>query len=93
MATLRDTGFEIIHARYTRTAEAIFQIHPEWRNATAVLGTAARRIFRTIAGEDLAVRLLGDASLMMLTRRPAPFQWPLRPEIIARNSKPEGHSI
>lgn len=67
LATLRDTGFKIIDAQYTRTAEDILQIHPEWRTTTAILGNAARRIVRTIAGEDLSVRLLGGASLMVLT--------------------------
>ncbi|TIU60676.1 MAG: hypothetical protein E5W25_30470, partial [Mesorhizobium sp.] len=66
LATLRDTGFTIIDAQYTRTAEDILQIHPEWRTTTAILGNAARRIVRTIAGEDLSVRLLGGASLMVL---------------------------
>lgn len=67
LATLRDTGFKIIGAQYTRTAEDILQMHPEWRTTTAILGNAARRIVRTIAGEDLSVRLLGGASLMVLT--------------------------
>jgi SAM-dependent methyltransferase len=67
LATLRDTDFKIIDAQYTRTAEDILQIHPEWRTTTAMLGNAARRVVRTIAGEDLSVRLLGGASLMVLT--------------------------
>jgi SAM-dependent methyltransferase len=66
LATLRDTGFQIIDARYTRMAD-VLQIHPEWRTTTAMLGNAARRILRTIAGEGLSVRLLGGASLMVLT--------------------------
>ncbi|MER8527673.1 MULTISPECIES: class I SAM-dependent methyltransferase [unclassified Mesorhizobium] len=67
LATLRDTDFKIIDAQYTRTAEDILQIHPEWRTTTAILGNAARGIVRTMAGEDLSVRLLGGASLIVLT--------------------------
>jgi SAM-dependent methyltransferase len=67
LATLHDTGFKIIGTQYTRTAEDIFQIHPEWRTGAAFLGNVARRIVRSIAGEDLSVRLLGGASLMVLT--------------------------
>jgi SAM-dependent methyltransferase len=65
LATLRDTGFKIIDTMYTRTEDA-FRIHPEWRTTTAILGAAGRRVLRTIAGEDLSVRLLGGASLMVL---------------------------
>jgi Methyltransferase domain len=67
LATLRDTGFKIIGTQYTRTAEDILQIHPEWRTTTAMLGNAVRRVVRIVAGEDLSVRLLGGASLMVLT--------------------------
>jgi SAM-dependent methyltransferase len=66
LATLRDTGFKIIDAQYTRMEDAL-RIHPEWRTTTAILGIAGRRILRTITGEDLSVRLLGGASLMVLT--------------------------
>lgn len=66
LATLRDTGFEIIDRQYTRIEDAL-HIHPEWRTTRAILGIAGRRIVRTIAGEDLSVRLLGGASLMVLT--------------------------
>ena len=66
LATLRDTGFKIIDTQYTRTEDVLY-IHPEWRTTTAILGIAGRRILRTIAGEDLSVRLLGGASLMVLT--------------------------
>jgi len=66
LATLRDTGFKIIDTQYTRTAD-ILHIHPEWRTATAILGNTGRRIVRTVAGEDLSVRWLGGASLMVLT--------------------------
>jgi SAM-dependent methyltransferase len=66
LATLRDTGFEIIDRQYT-TAEDLLHIHPEWRTTPSLLANAARRIVRTVAGEDLSVRLLGGASLMVLT--------------------------
>jgi SAM-dependent methyltransferase len=66
LATLRDTGFAIIDRQYTRTEDTL-HIHPEWRTSTAILGTTGRRIVRTIAGEDVSVRLLGGASLMVLT--------------------------
>jgi SAM-dependent methyltransferase len=65
LATLRDTGFEIIDRQYT-TAGDFLHIHPEWRTAPGMLANAARRIVRTVAGEDLSVRLLGGASLMVL---------------------------
>ncbi|MBR1282165.1 class I SAM-dependent methyltransferase [Bradyrhizobium sp. AUGA SZCCT0177] len=66
LATLRDTGFEIIDRQYTRT-EDFLHIHPEWRTTKTLLANAGRRIVRTVAGEDLSVRLLGGASLMVLT--------------------------
>jgi SAM-dependent methyltransferase len=66
LATLRDTGFEIIDSQYTRM-EDFLHIHPEWRTAKSTLANAGRRVVRTIAGEDLSVRLLGGASLMVLT--------------------------
>jgi SAM-dependent methyltransferase len=66
LATLRDTGFEIIDRQYTRI-EDFLHIHPEWRTTTAILAHAGRRVVRTIAGEDVSVRLLGGASLMVLT--------------------------
>ncbi|MBR1269803.1 class I SAM-dependent methyltransferase [Bradyrhizobium sp. AUGA SZCCT0222] len=66
LATLRDTGFEIIDSQYTRM-EDFLDIHPEWRTAKSTLANAARRIVRTVAGEDLSVHVLGGASLMVLT--------------------------
>jgi SAM-dependent methyltransferase len=66
LAALRDTGFEIIDSQYTRI-EDLLHIHPEWRTKAATLANAGRRIVRTIAGEDVSVRLLGGASLMVLT--------------------------
>jgi SAM-dependent methyltransferase len=66
LATLRDTGFEIIDSQYTRL-EDFLHLHPEWRTTKTLLANAGRRIVRTVAGEDLSVRLLGGASLMVLT--------------------------
>ncbi|UGY17347.1 class I SAM-dependent methyltransferase [Bradyrhizobium septentrionale] len=65
LATLRDTGFEIIDSQYTRL-EDFLHLHPEWRTTKTLLANAGRRIVRTVAGEDLSVRLLGGASLMVL---------------------------
>ncbi|BBB95012.1 SAM-dependent methyltransferase [Bradyrhizobium japonicum] len=65
LATLRDTGFEIIDSQYTRL-EDFLHLHPELRTTKTLLVNAGRRIVRTVAGEDLSVRLLGGASLMVL---------------------------
>ncbi|TKV77520.1 class I SAM-dependent methyltransferase [Bradyrhizobium elkanii] len=65
LATLRDTGFEIIDNQYTRM-EDFLHVHPEWRTAKSTLAMAGRQLVRSIAGEDLSVRVLGGASLMVL---------------------------
>lgn len=62
LATLRDCGYEVVDWNYTHGAETM----PKGGLRTKLFNVP-RRIARMIA-EDFAVRLMGGASMMVLTR-------------------------
>lgn len=64
LATLRDTGHEVVDARYTDGAIALFGRHPSLRSAVA---NAPRWIFSKFS-VPLSARLFGGYSLLVLAR-------------------------
>jgi SAM-dependent methyltransferase len=62
LAVLKDCGLEVVDWNYTHGAESL----PNRKLRTKILNLP-RKIFRAI-NQDLAVRVLGGASIMVLTR-------------------------
>ena len=62
LATLRDCGYEIVDWNYTHGAETL-----ENRKLRTKALALPRKLFRSIS-EDLAVRVMGGASIMVLAR-------------------------
>lgn len=63
LAALRDTGYDIVAWNYTHGTEEL----PN-RAVRTRLTNVARRALRALAGDDLCVRVMGGASIMVLTR-------------------------
>mgnify|MGYP001206619387 CR=1 FL=1 len=64
LATLEDAGFEVVDWFFTRGALEVDSHHRGWKTA---LANALRRGLETVS-EELAARLLGGYSLMVLAR-------------------------
>jgi predicted TPR repeat methyltransferase len=64
LATLKDTGYEIVDCFYTNGAFGLFKQHPSIKRAIA----NAPRWLVSLISERLSARLLGGCSLMVLAK-------------------------